>query len=77
MCITNTHTHIQGERCSFTIQMWHYHIRGLHDDLWRVGGEGGEVMVKILRDVICDSVSFLERRYSKAKPLYGRIKQFK
>ena len=80
----HTHAHTQGERCSLTIQMWQYHLRGLHSDLWSVGGGGGggrrgggEVMVRILRDVLCDSVCFLERRYSDVKPSYGRTEQFK
>ena len=72
---------IQGERCSLAVQMWHYHLRGLHDDLWEVGrggggGGGGEVMIRILTDVIADSLVFLEKRYSRAQPSYGRVNQF-
>ena len=59
--------------------MWHYHLRGLHDDLWNVGtGEcGGEVMVRILRDVICDTVAFLANRYYQIQPSYERVDQMR
>ena len=33
-------------------------------------------MVKILTDVIADSVVFLEKRYSRVQPSYGRVNQF-
>ena len=72
--------HFQGEKCSISIQMWHYHLRGLHDDLWRVGSggnSGGEVMVRILADVIADTTSFLEQRYCRVCLSYSRTKQFK
>ena len=68
-----------------SIQMWHYHLKGLQHDLWEVGGgegggvEGGgaEVMVRILCRVLADSTSALEQRYRHACPSYDRTSQFR
>ena len=60
--------------------MWHYHLCGLRGDLWEVGGGGGgggRVMVRILRDVLCDSVAFLGHRYAQVTPSFARTGQLR
>ena len=75
---TLPHTHTQGERCSFSIQMWHYHLCGLQHDLWTLlPAECFEVAVMILMSVLSSSLSHLSRRYSCITPSYSRVNQFK
>ncbi|XP_063043697.1 uncharacterized protein KIAA0825 homolog [Engraulis encrasicolus] len=63
----------EDERCSFSIQMWHYFLAGVRSDLWRALSP--EVARCVLAQVLCESLQPLVQRYSHARPSYGRVQQ--
>ncbi|KAJ8414941.1 hypothetical protein AAFF_G00024640 [Aldrovandia affinis] len=65
----------EGERCSFSIQMWHYFLTGLRSDLWAVlpSGQAQEV----LGQVLSHTLEVLVQRYSQACPSYNRSQQIR
>ena len=65
----------QGERCSFSVQMWHCHLHGLRHDLWTICP--GPVAVEILTSVLARTLSHLARRYTAVQPSYRRVAQFR
>ncbi|XP_056314448.1 uncharacterized protein KIAA0825 homolog [Danio aesculapii] len=65
----------EGERCSFSIQMWQYFLRGLRSDLW---GSVGPVQARqTLAQVLCETLELLVQRYSRARPSYKRLSQIR
>ncbi|KAJ8006140.1 hypothetical protein DPEC_G00125150 [Dallia pectoralis] len=65
----------EGERCSFSVQMWHYFLSGLRADLWlAVPGCVGRC---VLAQVVCESLQVLVQRYSRARPSYRRHLQIR
>jgi len=65
----------QGERCSFSIQMWHYFLTGLRSDLW---GTVAPVQARqTLAQVLCETLEVLVQRYSRARPSYKRLPQIR
>nr|XP_033773972.1 uncharacterized protein KIAA0825 homolog isoform X3 [Geotrypetes seraphini] len=65
----------EGERCSFSIQMWHYFCSALRHDLWNVLPT--KMAQEILTEVLEKSLAFLVSRYSQASPSYKRISQIR
>ncbi|XP_074062978.1 uncharacterized protein KIAA0825 homolog isoform X3 [Macrotis lagotis] len=65
----------EGERCSFSIQMWHYFCSALHHDLWTVLPP--KLAQEILIDVLEKSLDLLASRYSQAHPSYRRTPQIR
>ncbi|KPP78012.1 hypothetical protein Z043_102516, partial [Scleropages formosus] len=65
----------QGERCSFSIQMWYYFLRGLRSDLWLVFPP--VLAQKILSQVLSQTLEILVQRYSHACPTYRRSQQIR
>ncbi|XP_036606112.1 uncharacterized protein KIAA0825 homolog [Trichosurus vulpecula] len=65
----------EGERCSFSIQMWHYFCCALHHDLWAVLPP--KLAQEILIDVLEKSLDLLASRYSQAHPSYKRTPQIR
>ncbi|KAI8507921.1 hypothetical protein Bbelb_141610 [Branchiostoma belcheri] len=65
----------EGERCSFAVQMWGYHLSALRRDLWVYAPPrlGQHVLACVLRD----SLAVLAARYSQAGPSYNRTAQFR
>ncbi|KAL0979780.1 hypothetical protein UPYG_G00189550 [Umbra pygmaea] len=65
----------EGERCSFSVQMWHYFLSGLRADLWLAvpGFEGRAVLAQVLSE----SLQVLVQRYFRAKPSYRRHLQIR
>ncbi|KAI8506283.1 hypothetical protein Bbelb_157100 [Branchiostoma belcheri] len=65
----------EGERCSFAVQMWSYHLSALRRDLWVYAPPrlGQHVLACVLRD----SLAVLAARYSQARPSYNRTAQFR
>eukprot|EP00058_Branchiostoma_floridae_P020941 XP_002606431.1 hypothetical protein BRAFLDRAFT_67683 [Branchiostoma floridae] len=65
----------EGERCSFAVQMWSYHLSALRRDLWVYAPPrlGQHVLACVLRD----SLAVLAARYSQASPSYNRTPQFR
>ncbi|XP_018614746.2 uncharacterized protein KIAA0825 homolog isoform X1 [Scleropages formosus] len=65
----------EGERCSFSIQMWYYFLRGLRSDLWLVFPP--VLAQKILSQVLSQTLEILVQRYSHACPTYRRSQQIR
>ncbi|XP_041373481.1 uncharacterized protein KIAA0825-like [Gigantopelta aegis] len=65
----------EDERCSFTIQMWNYHLRSLQFDLWSVCPP--RLAQSIFSSVLHDSLLVITQRYVRVKPSYRRVKQFR
>ncbi|XP_068103610.1 uncharacterized protein KIAA0825 homolog isoform X2 [Hyperolius riggenbachi] len=65
----------EGERCSFSIQMWHYFCRGLCHDLWTtVSPVHAQTM---LSEVLKQTLALLTFRYSQVHPNYKRASQIR
>ncbi|KAK7115922.1 hypothetical protein V1264_001706 [Littorina saxatilis] len=65
----------EDERCSFTIQMWNFHLRGLRHDLWTTCPPN--VAQNIFSSVLQDSLLALMQRYVHVQPSFRRIKQYR
>ncbi|XP_035234779.1 uncharacterized protein KIAA0825 homolog isoform X2 [Anguilla anguilla] len=65
----------EGERCSFSIQMWHYFLSGLRSDLWALLPPG--LAQDILAQVLSQTLEVLVHRYSRACPSYKRTQQIR
>ncbi|XP_076145168.1 uncharacterized protein KIAA0825 homolog [Alosa pseudoharengus] len=63
----------EDERCSFSIQMWHYFLTGLRIDLW--AALPPDLARRLLAQVLCESLQLLVQRYSRARPSYRRVQQ--
>ncbi|KAM3940671.1 uncharacterized protein KIAA0825 homolog [Leptodactylus fuscus] len=65
----------EGERCSFSIQMWHYFCSGLRHDLWTIVPpfQGH----KIFSEVLEQTLALLTFRYSQVRPNYKRTPQIR
>ncbi|XP_040277479.1 uncharacterized protein KIAA0825 homolog isoform X1 [Bufo bufo] len=65
----------EGERCSFSIQMWHYFCSGLRHDLWTIVPPfNGH---KIFSEVLEQTLAFLTFRYAQVHPNYKRASQIR
>ncbi|XP_053149892.1 uncharacterized protein KIAA0825 homolog isoform X3 [Hemicordylus capensis] len=65
----------EGERCSFSVQMWHYFCCALHHDLWTVLPP--MLAQEILTEVLEESLALLACRYFQAQPSYKRTPQIR
>ncbi|XP_014399452.1 PREDICTED: uncharacterized protein KIAA0825 homolog [Myotis brandtii] len=65
----------EGERCSFSLQMWHYFFWALHHDLWTILPP--KLAQKILTEVLEKSLGLLASRYARACPSYKRTPQIR
>ncbi|CAG00399.1 unnamed protein product [Tetraodon nigroviridis] len=65
----------EGERCSFSVQMWFYFLCGLRSDLWAVlpAGSAKEVLGQVLSEIL----QLLVQRYATARPSYERHLQIR
>ncbi|CAL8329958.1 unnamed protein product [Arctogadus glacialis] len=65
----------EGERCSFSLQMWFYFLCGLRSDLWAVLpaslGRG------VLGQVLGETLQLLVQRYARVRPSYKRHPQIR
>lgn len=65
---------MQGERCSYTVQMWAYHMRGLQHDLYTyLPVEFFLLREEILVGVLGACLSHLASRYSLICPSPQRM----
>ncbi|XP_056394026.1 uncharacterized protein KIAA0825 homolog isoform X3 [Hyla sarda] len=65
----------EEERCSFSIQMWHYFCSGLRHDLWTIVPPfHGH---KIFSEVLEQTLALLTFRYSQVHPNYKRASQIR
>ncbi|XP_069737158.1 uncharacterized protein KIAA0825 homolog isoform X2 [Phaenicophaeus curvirostris] len=65
----------EGERCSFSVQMWHYFCCALHHDLWTILPP--KAAQEILTDVLEQTLALLCTRYCQACPTYKRTPQIR
>ncbi|KAM9693421.1 uncharacterized protein KIAA0825 homolog [Trichechus inunguis] len=65
----------EGERCSFSLQMWHYFCWALHHDLWTILPP--KLAQEILAEVLEKSLGLLASRYARAHPSYKRTSQIR
>ncbi|XP_071783596.2 uncharacterized protein KIAA0825 homolog [Centroberyx gerrardi] len=65
----------EGERCSFSVQMWFYFLCGLRSDLWAV--LPAELAREVLGQVLSETLQLLVRRYARARPSYKRHLQIR
>ncbi|XP_025899888.1 uncharacterized protein KIAA0825 homolog [Nothoprocta perdicaria] len=65
----------EGERCSFSVQMWHYFCCALRHDLWTILPP--KLAQEILTEVLEQSLAVLSSRYSQACPSYKRTPQIR
>ncbi|XP_037657333.1 uncharacterized protein KIAA0825 homolog isoform X3 [Choloepus didactylus] len=65
----------EGERCSFSLQMWHYFCWALHHDLWTILPP--KLAQEILAEVLEKSLGLLAARYARAHPSYKRTPQIR
>ncbi|XP_035496073.2 uncharacterized protein KIAA0825 homolog isoform X5 [Scophthalmus maximus] len=65
----------EGERCSFSVQMWFYFLCGLRSDLWAV--LSAELAKEVLGQVLSQTLLLLVQRYARARPSYKRHLQIR
>nr|XP_023403493.1 uncharacterized protein KIAA0825 homolog [Loxodonta africana] len=65
----------EGERCSFSLQMWHFFCWALHHDLWTILPP--KVAQEVLAEVLEKSLGLLASRYARAHPSYKRTPQIR
>ncbi|XP_074526836.1 uncharacterized protein KIAA0825 homolog isoform X2 [Halichoeres trimaculatus] len=65
----------EGERCSFSVQMWFYFLCGLRSDLWAV--LPAELAKEVLGQVLSETLQLLVQRYARARPSYKRHLQIR
>ncbi|XP_036062662.1 uncharacterized protein KIAA0825 homolog isoform X2 [Onychomys torridus] len=65
----------EGERCAFSIQMWHYFSWALRHDLWTI--LPSKLAQEILAEVLEKSLGLLASRYARACPSPKRIAQIR
>ncbi|XP_072592879.1 uncharacterized protein KIAA0825 homolog isoform X3 [Vulpes vulpes] len=65
----------EGERCSFSLQMWHYFFCALHHDLWTILPPN--LAQEIFTEVLEKSLGLLASRYARAHPSYKRTPQIR
>ncbi|XP_058386906.1 uncharacterized protein KIAA0825 homolog isoform X2 [Diceros bicornis minor] len=65
----------EGERCSFSLQMWHYFLWALRHDLWTI--LPSKLAQEILAEVLEKSLGLLASRYARAHPSYKRTPQIR
>ncbi|KAK3514600.1 hypothetical protein QTP70_021512, partial [Hemibagrus guttatus] len=65
----------EGERCSFSIQMWHYFLSALRSDLWSTVSP--LLAQQTLAQVLAQTLELLLQRYSRARPSYKRHPQIR
>lgn len=73
--LTIHHFLAQGERCSFSVQMWFYFLCGLRSDLWAV--LPAELAKEVLGQVLSETLQLLVQRYARACPSYKRHLQIR
>uniref|UniRef100_A0A8C6WXP7 KIAA0825 n=2 Tax=Neogobius melanostomus TaxID=47308 RepID=A0A8C6WXP7_9GOBI len=65
----------EGERCSFSVQMWYYFLCGLRSDLWPVLPPA--LSKELLGNVLSETLQSLLQRYALARPSYKRHLQIR
>ncbi|XP_059470698.1 uncharacterized protein LOC132193812 [Neocloeon triangulifer] len=64
------HSFFEGQRGSFTIQMWWFYMQGAREDLWNTVPP--KTAQRVLAGMLNESLTILTARYSQAKPSLAR-----
>ncbi|CAB3379611.1 Hypothetical predicted protein [Cloeon dipterum] len=64
------HAFFEGQRGSFTIQMWWFYMQGAREDLWNTVPP--KTAQRVLAGMLNESLTILTARYSQAKPSLAR-----
>ncbi|XP_020561665.1 uncharacterized protein KIAA0825 homolog isoform X3 [Oryzias latipes] len=65
----------EGERCSFSLQMWFYFLCGFRSDLWMV--LPAELAKDLLGQVLMETLQLLGKRYARVRASYKRHLQIR
>ncbi|KAM8866056.1 uncharacterized protein KIAA0825 homolog [Synchiropus picturatus] len=65
----------EGERCSFSVQMWFYFLCGLRSDLWAI--LPAALAKELLGQVMSETLMLLVQRYARAQPSFKRHLQIR
>uniref|UniRef100_A0A8C8E2F8 KIAA0825 n=1 Tax=Oryzias sinensis TaxID=183150 RepID=A0A8C8E2F8_9TELE len=65
----------EGERCSFSLQMWFYFLCGFRSDLWMV--LPAELAKDLLGQVLMETLQLLVKRYARVHASYKRHLQIR
>ncbi|XP_059169109.1 uncharacterized protein KIAA0825-like [Physella acuta] len=65
----------EDERCSFTIQMWNFYLRSVQHDMWTILPP--KLAHNLFGSLLQDSLLILMQRYSRVKPSFRRVKQYR
>ncbi|KAM9810959.1 uncharacterized protein KIAA0825 homolog [Neosynchiropus ocellatus] len=65
----------EGERCSFSVQMWFYFLCGLRSDLWAT--LPAALAKELLGQVMSETLMLLVQRYARAQPSFKRQLQIR
>ncbi|ELT90139.1 hypothetical protein CAPTEDRAFT_227345 [Capitella teleta] len=65
----------EGERCSFPVQMWRFHLRAIRRDLWQTCPP--QLAQSMFAAVLDESLNMLARRYASVNPSHARLPQFR
>uniref|UniRef100_A0A1A8JAT7 KIAA0825 n=2 Tax=Nothobranchius TaxID=28779 RepID=A0A1A8JAT7_NOTKU len=65
----------EGERCSFSLQMWFYFLCGLRSDLWAV--LPADLAKDVLGQVLKETLQLLVQRYTRVRASYKRHLQIR
>ncbi|XP_038125801.1 uncharacterized protein KIAA0825 homolog isoform X1 [Cyprinodon tularosa] len=65
----------EGDRCSFSLQMWFYFLCGLRSDLWAV--LPSELAKDVLGFVLTETLQLLVQRYARVRASYKRHLQIR
>ncbi|RVE68322.1 hypothetical protein OJAV_G00090880 [Oryzias javanicus] len=65
----------EGERCSFSLQMWFYFLCGLRSDLWMV--LPADLAKDVLGQVLMETLQLLVKRYARVRASYKRHLQIR
>lgn len=67
--------YFQDERCSFSVQMWNFHLRATRHDMWHILPPS--LSQNLFSAIVRDSLLMLMQRYARVKPSFRRVKQYK
>uniref|UniRef100_A0A1A7WWN9 KIAA0825 n=1 Tax=Iconisemion striatum TaxID=60296 RepID=A0A1A7WWN9_9TELE len=65
----------EGERCSFSLQMWFYFLCGLRSDLWAV--LPADLAKDVLGQLLKETLQLLVQRYARVRASYKRHLQIR
>ena len=65
----------EDERCSYTVQMWNFYLRGVQKDMW--GSLPPGLARSFFSSLLQDSLLLLMQRYARIRSSFRRVKQMR